>query len=241
MRAPAYFRPRLVPTLAALAGALITALLGSWQLERAAHKVQLQVRVEQSSNQEPVHMSAVPLEPAGLEYRTVEASGMFKVDATVYVDNRTRNGVPGYEIVTPLRIGDSARYVLVKRGWVEAGLSRSQLPLIATPGGTVTVRGIALPGNSRLFELSGSVQRGALWENVTVDRYRKAYGLDLQPVIVQQANDTGDGLARDWKRPETGVNRHRAYALQWFTLCIAIVVIYVVLNVRAASHRQRTT
>jgi surfeit locus 1 family protein len=239
MRAAAYFRPRLVPTLAALAGALITGLLGSWQLERAAEKAQLQARVDQAGSQEAVPMGVAQLEPASVGYRMVEASGTFKADATVYVDNRTRNGVPGYEIVTPLRIGDSAHYVLVKRGWVEAGASRGQLPLIVTPGGTVTVRGIALPGNPRLFELSGRVQLGPLWENITVDRYREAYGLELQPVIIQQANDTGDGLARDWRRPDTGVNRHRAYALQWFTLCITIVVIYVVLNVRAARHRQR--
>jgi len=229
-----------VPTLAALAAALITALLGSWQLERAAEKARLQARVDQAAAQEPVRMGAAPLEPASVEFRMVEASGTFNADGTVYVDNRTRNGVPGYEIVTPLRITDSTRYVLVKRGWVEAGASRSHLPPIATPSGAVTVRGIALPGNPRVFELSGRVQAGTLWENITVDRYRTAYGLDLQPVFIQQANDTGDALARDWRRPDTGVNRHRAYALQWFTLCAAIIAIYVVLNVRAAAHRQRT-
>jgi len=240
MRVAAYFRPRLVPTLAAVAGVLLTALLGSWQLERAAGKAQLQARVDEAGSQQPVRIGAAPLEPASVEYRMVEASGTFNAEAMVYVDNRTHNGVPGYEIVTPLRIADSDRYVLVKRGWIEAGMSRSQLPHVATPSGTVTVRGIALPGNPRVFELSERVQLGPLWENITVDRYRKAYGLDLQPVVIQQTNDTGDGLVRDWRRPDTGVSRHRAYALQWFTLCAAIVVIYVVLNVRAATRKQRT-
>jgi surfeit locus 1 family protein len=229
-----------VPTLAAFAAAVITALLGSWQLERAAEKTRLQARVDQAAGQEPVRMGAAPLEPASVEFRMMEASGTFNADGTVYVDNRTRNGVPGYEIVTPLRIADSTRYVLVKRGWVEAGASRSQLPTIATPSGAVTVRGIALPGNPRVFELSGRVQAGALWENITVDRYHTTYGLDLQPVFIQQTNDTGDALARDWRRPDTGANRHRAYAAQWFTLCAAIIAIYVVLNVRAAAHKQRT-
>ena len=239
MRVAAYFRPRLVPTLAALAGALLTALLGSWQLERAGEKAQLQARVDQAGSKQPVRLGAAPLDAASVEYRMVEASGTFNADAMVYVDNRTHNGVPGYEIVTPLRIAGSDSYVLVKRGWVEAGASRSQLPHVATPGGTVTIKGIALPGNPRVFELSERVQLGSLWENVTVDRYRKAYGFALQPVLIQQTNDTGDALVRDWRRPDTGVNRHRAYALQWFTLCAVILVIYVVLNVRAAAHRQR--
>src|SRR5262245_46111159 len=238
MRATERFRPRLVPTLAALGAVLVTALLGNWQLERAAEKAQLQARLDLASSQQPVRVGDAPLESASVEYRAVEASGTFNANDTVYVDNRTRNGVPGYEIVTPLRIADSARYVLVKRGWVEAGTSRDQLPPISTPSSAVMVRGIALPGNPRLFELSERVQTGRLWENVTVDRYRKASGLALQPIIIQQTNDTGDALARDWRRPDTGVNRHRAYALQWFTLCVAIVVIYVVLNVRAATQKR---
>ncbi len=176
-----------------------------------------------------------------LHYFPVEASGEFKTDGTIYVDNRVRRGVPGYEIITPLRIGASTRYVLVKRGWVEAGPSRSRLPEVATPAGAVSVQGVALPGNPRVFELSTQVQAGPVWENVTVDRYRRAYALELQPIMIQQQNDLGDGLVRDWTRPDTGIDRHRAYALQWFSMCIAIILIYVVLNVRRASGQARAT
>ncbi len=59
-----------------------------------------------------------------------------------------------------------------------------------------------------------------------------AYHVDLQPVLVQQHNDLGDGLVRDWSRPDTGVDVHRAYALQWFAMSAAIIIIYFLLNVR---------
>ncbi len=233
------FKPRLVPTLAAIAGVLVTALLGNWQLNRAAQKAQLQQRMDHAGDQAPRHIGEAPMDAAAVDYFRVEASGEFKADATVYVDNRVRRGVPGYEVITPLRIGASTRYVLVKRGWVQAEPSRSQLPKIATPAGAVTVEGVALPGNPRVFELSTQVQAGPVWENVTVDRYHSAYALDLQPVVIQQQNDLGDGLVRDWNRPDAGIDRHRAYALQWFSMCIAIILIYVVLNVRRASGRPR--
>lgn len=233
------FKPRLVPTLAAAAGVLVTAMLGNWQLNRAAEKTQLQQRIDHLGGQAPLHISATPVDATAVDYYRVEASGEFKPDATVYVDNRVLKGVPGYEVVTPLRIDASTRYVLVKRGWVQAGPSRSQLPTVRTPAGAVTVAGIALPGNPRVFELSARVQVGALWENVTVDRYRKAYQLDLQPIMIQQQNDLADGLVREWTRPDVGIDRHRAYALQWFSMCAAIVLIYVVLNVRRASGRPR--
>jgi surfeit locus 1 family protein len=233
------FKPELVPTLAAAAGALVTALLGNWQLNRTADKAELQLRIEHASVQPPLHIGAAPVNAMDVDYFRVEASGEFKPDGTVFVDNRVHKGVPGYEVITPLRIDASERYVLVKRGWIQAGPSRSQLPKVTTPAGVVTVEGVALPGNPRLFELSTQVQSGPLWENVTVDRHRKAFNLQLQPIVIQQHSDLGDGLVREWSRPETGVDRHRAYALQWFGLCAAIIVIYVALNVRRAPHGQR--
>jgi surfeit locus 1 family protein len=233
------FKPRLVPTLAAAVGIVVTALLGNWQLHRAAEKAQLQERIDHAGGQVSRHIGAAPVDAADVDYFRVEASGEFKADGTVYVDNRVHKGVPGYEIITPLRIASSARYVLVKRGWVQAEPRRSQLPKVATPAGPVTVEGIALPGNPRVFELSMQVQAGPVWENVTVDRYRSAYALDLQPILIQQQNDLGDGLVRDWNRADAGVDRHRAYALQWFSMCIGIVIIYVVLNVRRTSSQPR--
>src|SRR5262245_30729803 len=77
MRVAAYVRPRLVPTLAALAGALLTALLGSWQLERAGEKARLQARVDQAGSEQPVRLGAAPLDAASVEYRIVETSGTF--------------------------------------------------------------------------------------------------------------------------------------------------------------------
>ena len=232
------FKPRFVPTIAAVIGVLVTALLGNWQLNRAAEKARLQQRIDQAERQAPRPIGSVPVQANELAYLRVEAQGEYKSDGTVYVDNRVRNGVPGYEIITPLRIGTSSRYVLVKRGWLAAGPSRSKLPAVVTPSGALSVEGVALPGNPRLFELSRQVQSGALWQNVTVDRYHAAFGLELQPVVIEQHNELADGLLREWNRPDAGVDRHRAYALQWFGLCLAIIILYLATNVRRAAPRS---
>ena len=71
-----------------------------------------------------------------------------------------------------------------------------------------------------------------MWQNLHFERYRQAYHVDLQPVLIQQHNDLGDGLVRAWSRPDTGVDMHRAYALQWFAMSGAIIIIYLLLNVR---------
>jgi len=226
------FQPRLLPTLAALLGIALTAWLGGWQLSRAAEKLLLQQRLELGSGEPPIQLETQPVRSEDVVYRRVEARGEFLEADTVYVDNRTRDGIAGYEVVTPLRIEGGTRYVLVNRGWAPARASRSELPDVATPSGSVKVEGTALPGDPRIFELSKQVRSGRVWQNVTVERYREAFGLPLQPIIVHAQSDLGDGLRRDWPRPDVGIDRHRAYAFQWFAMAAAILVFYVVATLK---------
>jgi len=221
-----------VPTLAAIAGIVMTALLGNWQLNRAAHKADLQTRLQQAARGPAVLIGRDPVDAGPLLYHPVEARGQFDAQRTVYIDNRVHQGTVGYLIASPLRLAGSDRYVLVERGWVAAGPDRKTLPTVVTPPGEVEIKGIATPANPPLFELSQQVQAGNLWQNLTVDRYRQRFGIDLQPIIIQQHNELPDGLVRDWQPPSLGIERHRGYALQWFAMALAILILYVVLNVR---------
>jgi surfeit locus 1 family protein len=232
MSATLSFRPTLIPTAAAIVGVVVTALLGDWQLNRAAYKAELEARIREAARQPPVRIGSDTIEPQSILYHNVEARGEFDSDRTVYLDNRVHQGRAGYQVVSPLKIAGSSRYVLVERGWVAAGPDRRQLPPVATPAGEIDVTGLATPANPPVFELSKQVQAGKLWQNLTVDRYRSHFALDLQPTIIQQHNDLPDGLIRDWQPPSLGIERHRAYALQWFSMALAILVLYVVLNVR---------
>jgi surfeit locus 1 family protein len=229
---PLQIKAKLVPTVAAVAGVVATAYLGSWQLDRAAYKLELQHRLDAALAQPPVQLPGTPVRTDDLAFYRVEAEGELRPELSVLLDNKVRDGVVGYEVVTPLRLTGSRLHVLVDRGWVKAPATRDELPAIATPAGTVRVQGIALPPPHRFFELSGQTVTGNVWQNLHFERYREAYHLDLQPLLIQQYNDLGDGLARTWSRPDTGVNVHRAYALQWFVMSAVVALIYVLLNVR---------
>jgi surfeit locus 1 family protein len=209
-----------------------TAYLGNWQLERAAYKLELQQRMDLARAQPPLHLPAAPVRTQDVAFYRVEAEGEFRPELSVFLDNKVRNGVVGYEVVTPVRLGGSGLHVLVDRGWVKAPASRSELPAVITPAGPVRVEGIALPPPRRFVELSDQTVTGRVWQNLHFDRYQQTYHVDLQPVLIQQHNDLGDGLARTWSRPDTGVDMHRAYALQWFAMSAVIAVVYFLLNVR---------
>ena len=198
------FRPRLWAL--ALAGAACAAgiALGNWQSRRADEK------------------RALP--------PWVAVEGEFVARYTVYLDNRTRRGKPGYEVVTPLRLRGSAAHVLVNRGWIEAGKTREALPQVPTPIGDVRLDGIALERLPKLLALDDS--KGRVRQTLDIEAYAAETGLRLERRVIEQHSDTGDGLARDWPPRDAGAEKHQGYALQWYSLAALAVVLAVVLSFR---------
>ena len=109
-------------------------------------------------------------------------------------------------------------YVLVNRGWVLRDRDRSKLPNVFTPSGPVVVSGVATTATQKTLELSKEMVSGQVWENLDLERYRNMTGLQLQPVMILQQNDTEDGLVREWARPDLGIGKNLGYALQWFAM-----------------------
>ena len=228
-------RPHWLPTVAAVAGIALTLAAGNWQLDRAQEKKRLQRAYDRGAAEAAVILSAAPVEAQSLLFRPIEATGEFVPGAAVLLDNKVLAGVAGYHVIMPVRIAGSPKYVLVNRGWVAAGADRSRLPDVITPAGSVTVVGVAvLPG--RFLELSEAQPSGPVWQNLTIERYRRRMQLDIQPLVIEQHNDLGDDLVRSWSRPDFGIARHYGYAVQWFSLCGLIVFFYVSFHVR--RHRS---
>ena len=230
------FRPGLWPTLGAAAGVALMAYLGLWQVGRGAEKDQLRARYEALERELPLALPASPVKAEDYRLRRVEAQGEFVPQGMIFLDNRIHRGVAGYHVLTPLRLGASGMHVLVNRGWVAAGARRDVLPQVPTPGGIVKVTGIAVAPGTRFLELSRETIEGRVWENLVLDRYRAAYRMEIQPVVIQQTGPAADGLVREWERPDAGaVVKHRAYAFTWLLLGLIIIVLWVGLNVRRSA------
>jgi surfeit locus 1 family protein len=226
------FKPSWWPTLAAVAGIALTLTLGNWQLSRGNEKSALAERMLATRREALIALPAAEIRAGDVAWRRVEVRGRFEPKYAVFIDNRVLHGVAGYHVVMPLKIGDSARYVLVNRGWVAGAGTRSALPQIATPSEAVSIVGLATVPSQRYLELSTQVAEGNVWQNLTLERYRAAVSIQIQPVVIQQENDFEDGLKREWDAPDLGVDRHYAYAIQWFALAATILIFYVVRHVR---------
>ena len=239
MSVPVSTRRRRVwlPSAAAIAGIALTAAAGNWQIDRAREKEGLQRAYDRSAAEAPVVLSSVPVEARPLHFRRIEAAGEFVPNAAVLLDNKVLAGVAGYHVIMPLKLAGSQKHVLVNRGWIAAGADRSRLPDVKTPRGKVSVVGVAMPPG-RFLELSGKETPGSVWQNLTIERYRRKMQLDIQPIVIEQHNDLGDGLVRSWERPDFGIARHYGYAAQWFSLCGLIVFLFIFFHVRRSRSEK---
>ncbi|MFS8973620.1 SURF1 family protein [Cupriavidus necator] len=247
MTARRIFSP--LPLAAALMVVAVTGALGNWQLNRAHEKEARAERLQALAAQPPVVLSTAPLSQVVTD-RTVRVTGRFDTARTVLLDNRPHgNGNDsraGFLVLTPLRVtapaGDAGamQAVLVLRGWLPRDAQdRTRIAPFPTPEGEVSIEGTALAAVPRVYSLGqpASAEAGSkIRQNVDIAAYAAETGLALHPLVIEQRNDTGDGLARDWAPADLGADRHYGYAFQWFGLAALTVVLVVVLGWRRARR-----
>jgi surfeit locus 1 family protein len=202
------FRPRAWAIALAAAGCAAGIALGNWQSGRAEQKKAAAASVQQA-----------------------ELRGRFESKFTVYLDNKLRHGKPGYEIVQPL-LSVGGKAVLVNRGWIAAGATRTQLPPVHTPEGEVSLSGVRLAHFAQAYAPGGAQSEGQVWQNVTIERFAAWSGLALEAWVLEQHSALDDGLARDWPRADFGIEKHESYALQWYSLAALSVILFFALSIR---------
>jgi len=143
--------------------------------------------------------------------------------------------------LTPLlRTGDS-KLLLVDRGWVPLGESRATLPPVPVGSDEREIAG-------RLDELPApgvrvgtpGVAGDTGWPRVLnfprQQDLERVLGAEVEPRIVLLDPGLPDGYERAW-RPAMrfGPERHLGYAIQWFALACATLVVFVALSLQRIS------
>lgn len=232
---------RWLPALLILAVIALTVRLGFWQRDRAHQKEALEANVLRYEHATPFVAGSAPVVLKAVEFRRVRASGRFLPDQAVFLDNRPYRDQPGFYVVMPMRLADGGT-VLVNRGWLPRNSSdRTAIAPFTTPGGEVSIEGIARADASRAFELGsgGSAAHQRIRQNLEVAAYARETGLPLQPYVIQQTSDSGDGLVRDWPQPTQDVGRNYGYMVQWWAMAAAAAGFGLYAARRAAGKPSR--
>jgi surfeit locus 1 family protein len=234
----------LIALAAALASIALTASLGNWQLRRAAEKLALQAQWDRAEQARPVTLTGADIATvAGRLPMRVAMRGRFRHDREIWLDNRQMDGQVGLMLIAPLQLNDGA-VILVNRGFAPRDpRDRSRLPEVSRPTGEVKVEGVAVAQTSRVLQIgeneSSDRRRAAVWQNLDYEAFERSSGLAVARWVVQQTGGGSDeGLRRNWGRLSAGVDKHRGYALQWYSLAALIAVLTVFFGARALRRRR---
>lgn len=233
------FRLKGVVALIAFA-CLMTPLLlslGFWQLQRAEDKQQLIDKQTQGNVERVNELADVRLDgqKSDWSYRKVSVTGHYRLNEYLLLDNRTRDGKVGYEVISLFNT-DDGKVVLVNRGWVKAPAYRDQLPVIGDERAdtlvNVTIKGIIyFPGNGA-FTLS-EARMPLDWpkriQKLDIDALSQALDMALVPFTVRLIDNNQFGAFKTgWKILKMSPDKHVGYAVQWFGLALVLIVMTII-------------
>ena len=225
------FTPGAWPTAGAAVLIALTLSLARWQVHRGDEKEARQALLEERAAEPPVTLAGPVDSAEPLLYRRVRAAGEWLPRGQIFIDNQILAGRAGYHVVTPLRLAGAKESVLVNRGWIARGPQYPHAPAVPVPAGLVQMTGMATLPPKRFLELGAATVQGDVWQNLSLDRYRSESGIAILPLVIL-ADAAAPGLAPVRDKPDTGVERHREYALTWFSLAATTLVLWIALNLK---------
>jgi surfeit locus 1 family protein len=173
------------------------------------------------------------------EYAKVKMQGQYVSDAPVRRLFRSFNGVSGFRY---LQLFEASDGTLI---FVDRGFAPRDQAISSTPSEDVSLQGYLHPANRKGWLTPAPELENNIWywrdtkamapKDIDTERFNDAFVIDLE---------VSDSTAK-WPiavgSPEDPVNNHFDYALTWFGLALALLVIYLVWhgkNGRLRLHKR---
>jgi surfeit locus 1 family protein len=211
--------------------------LGFWQIERLIWKRELIVQRQAAVAATLIAVPRDSEDARGLEFRPVTDEGVFLHEKEIFLGATSEAGRNGYQVLTPLQEA-TGRIVFVNRGFIPAELKDPNKRRSGQIVGVVRVRGLLRLAATEKPAWFLPDNRADLnyWFWVDLPAMAAADGLDrLAPFYIDADATPNPG---GW--PRGGVTRlelrndHLQYAITWFSLAVALIVIYFL------YHRRNT-
>ncbi len=242
---------RVIIFLAAVAGMALTARLGVWQLSRAEEKLAYQKALEVQAQLPPLAKQDLMAQPELWQqvHRHIALEGQWLSDKTVYLDNRSHQGQPGFWVITPLSWAPG-QVVWVQRGWVARDRTdAAKAAPVDTPKDSIKLMGRVAVALSHMTELKSTIAvepmpgQLRIQSNLSREQMQAMVSDKVSGLVIQTGEDS-DGLKRDWPVISQTADKNKGYAFQWFALSGLIGILYFWFQwigpLRHARQQQRT-
>jgi cytochrome oxidase assembly protein ShyY1 len=199
--------------------------LGMWQFERRDEARTEISRILTNFDATPVLLSeALPTLDAfnpDEKWLPVTVVGTYLPEEELLVRGRPRDGAPGFEVLTPLKLA-SGDIFIVDRGWLPTGVSQDAPDVIpAAPSGEVTVVARlkagepSIVGRGAVDGQVATVELALIEDILGQPTYTGAYG-----IMKSESPAAAQTPPAAVQRPLLDEGPHLSYAFQWLLFAI---------------------
>jgi surfeit locus 1 family protein len=237
------FSPKFIPTLAAIILVPFLISLGLWQLDRAEQKKVIDSGVTQAQQKEPLNLNnfidqnSTNKEEFSQEiYRSASLLGHYDSNHQYLLDNRTHQGKAGFHVLTPFLLKNTDKAILINRGWITYQGTRDNIPDISISQESINILGV-MKQQARAIVLNNDsgeneTRYPKLIQSIELTKIAKELKLELLPIIIELDKNDKTGIVRDWQPYYGSIDKHNAYALQWFAMAGILLFLFIKLNTK---------
>jgi|TARA_B100001094_G_scaffold90045_1_gene86134 surfeit locus 1 family protein len=199
--------------------------LGLWQIERGQAK---KIIIEEFNN----NLTKKPsyLEIDSKKWDRVFVEGKWNSSKQILIDNVIHRGISGFKVLTPLKIKNSEKTILVDRGWIKRERSRETIPDIKVPEDTVMVSGILESPELGLVLSEDLVTK--TWPKISQtknpDILLKEYDETMYKLLLMADPLLKNSLEYIKIVPTNMMpSKHFGYAAQWFSMFLVLCLMFI--------------
>ncbi|WP_281281941.1 SURF1 family protein [Aliikangiella coralliicola] len=212
--------------------------LGFWQLSRAQEKQVRIVQLEKGAQSKLTNLSELT-ESHIQQFQSVAVNLQLASNDILLLDNKIDNQRPGYHVLNVAEDHLSGRHLLVNRGWIWAGNDRNEFPRVELPSRDwqVDARVYPIPEKSistslAKLEISSDFIRLPVLDKQVVEKLEKHLGVSLEPYLLRLNSDSEAALKANWVWTNMSPEKHLAYAIQWFALALAFLIVSLIVCIK---------
>jgi len=219
--------------LITLAAFLLLIKLAWWQWQRSAEKETQLQQIYSWQQQGPLSWpDAYQKSSEDIDGAPLRGVAHWLAPFVWLIDNQIWQGKAGYDVLVPVQLSHNTPVLLVNLGWVAAPAERSKLPQISVPAEFVLdgVLRTKLAG----LRLGQNLEDQGEWpmrlQTVEPQTLEAQLGQPLFSGVFYQQQTP---FIHHYKAVVLPPEKHRAYAVQWLLLAIAVVIVAM-----AASYQR---
>ena len=204
----------------------ITISLGIWQIERANEKKLIIANYDKLLVSAPI---ALQKNQMLNNWQPIETTGTYE-DTIVYEDNAINNGKAGFKVYHLFR-NDDGTFIFIHRGFIERNLIKNNLPEVEIPTEKKSIYGTTLFKQNNTFvkniEESDSRIIQEFNTSLLIERYPMLKDKYLHPFLFNLDIRDVDKYQPIEKPVNMTASKHIGYAIQWFGLCAALIILTI--------------